>query len=126
MNADGSGQVQITFNQGALVGARQPAWSPDGATIVFVGEELGELAVLHRVAPDGSNEVRLSSPELMAGAGDPAWSADGRQLAASAGACQGCGVGIQLHRTSDGAMTGALIYDGAGATLVAGNAAWRP
>lgn len=131
MNADGGGQVQITFDKPTLVGALQPAWSPDGASIAFVGQQLGENAeaqrIIHRVAPDGSAEGYLgSSPETLDGVSDPAWSADGRQLSASSGACYGCGTGIQMHRTSDGAYTGAMIYDASGATVLARNAAWRP
>jgi TolB protein len=67
MNADGTGIVQLTHNEG--VDAR-PAWSPDGRSIVFhsVRDQPGSASAddlrpydLYVMAADGSNVRRLTS-----------------------------------------------------------------
>jgi len=60
--------------------ARQPAWSPDGKWIAFMGYRDGGYAIW-AVAPDGSHLHKLTW-----GAFDdrePAWSHDGRRIAFS-------------------------------------------
>jgi Tol biopolymer transport system component len=61
MNADGSGQAQVTDDEGFR--DRRPAWSPDGTTIVFshCDVSLGFKAYcdLELVDADGSNERQL-------------------------------------------------------------------
>jgi Tol biopolymer transport system component len=56
-----------------------PAWAPDGSTIVFVS---GATTTLHAVAPDGSNERELASlKDIVLW---PDWSPDGALVAVSA------------------------------------------
>lgn len=58
MNADGSGQRQLT------VGARSnygPSVSPDGRYVVFVSNRAGGAFNIWRMDADGSNPVRLTS-----------------------------------------------------------------
>lgn len=60
MNADGTGQVQLTNNDAPDLTA---TWSPDGKKIVFnrrVGAR-GHLQ-LWMVNPDGTGEVQLTFP----------------------------------------------------------------
>jgi Tol biopolymer transport system component len=71
MNADGTGQTQVTNQDAAW-----PAWSPDGSKIAFNGNKTGPTRV-YVVNPDGSNETQLTS--TLSGA--PAWSPDGSRIA---------------------------------------------
>jgi len=59
MNADGSGQTRITTN---VFLDNEPAWSPDGTSIVLTSDEgdaegLGEIV---RIAADGSGRTNLT------------------------------------------------------------------
>jgi Tol biopolymer transport system component/DNA-binding winged helix-turn-helix (wHTH) protein len=71
MNADGSGQQQLTADAGVNA---QPSVSADGRRIVFASNRAGTFNVW-RMDIDGGNPVRLTS-----GGGEkfPQWSADGR------------------------------------------------
>jgi Tol biopolymer transport system component len=75
MNADGSGQRNLTRNP-----ARddEPVWSPDGRKIAFVSRRDGkpEVYVMHA---DGSGQRNLTRNPGRDSA--PAWSADGRTIA---------------------------------------------
>jgi Tol biopolymer transport system component len=82
MNADGTGQQNITNNfQLATQGAHNdyyPAWSPDGSKIVFVfdGEGTDEIYLMNA---DGSARTNLShSPGSWEY--EPAWSPDGSKI----------------------------------------------
>jgi len=74
MNADGSGQQDITVG----TDGGRPDWSPDGTKIVFTSYRaaVGEIYVMDA---DGSNVIRLTH----ASGGDtwPRWSPDGTQIA---------------------------------------------
>jgi len=81
MNADGSDPQQVT---NMAYGACQPAWSPDGARLVFISPCLKRLnqypgAKLYIINADGSGLTPLVSEE--GGDFDPAWSPDGTRIA---------------------------------------------
>ena len=60
----------------------QPAWSPDGARLVFVSDRGGTVD-LYTMNADGSRQRRLlDAPTL--GVGGPTWSPDGRTIVFSA------------------------------------------
>ena len=80
MNADGSGQRQITDLPD---GACQPAWSPDGERLVIISpcsgnQEVYLSASLFIINADGSGLMPL--PTLPGGDFDPSWSPDGQQI----------------------------------------------
>lgn len=82
MNVDGSGEAfQIT---NMPEGACQPAWSPDGARLVFISpcaknQELYPGASLFIINADGTGLMPL--PNVPGGDFDPAWSPDGNFIA---------------------------------------------
>ena len=73
MNADGSGQTNLT-NHGA--GDLTPAWSPDGSKLAFVSFRLN--AGLYVMNADGSSPTRISGAGIDA---EPSWSPDGTKMA---------------------------------------------
>jgi uncharacterized repeat protein (TIGR01451 family) len=73
MNADGSGQTNITnaprrYNS-------DPSWSPDGDKIAFCRSGSGGITVMNA---DGSNPTDIPAPGC-----DPAWSPNGQRFAVS-------------------------------------------
>jgi Tol biopolymer transport system component len=73
MNADGTNDIQITFD-----GGEEPAWSPTGDKVAFVGRN---DAAIHVANADGSNNRRLTSDSSSFNFWDsPAWSPDGKRL----------------------------------------------
>jgi Tol biopolymer transport system component len=74
VNADGSGQRNLTRNLGGGV----PAWSPDGRTIAFSRDE-GFTPTLYVMNADGSGQRRVTPDGIHAWGS--AWSPDGRRIA---------------------------------------------
>jgi hypothetical protein len=77
MNVDGSGQRALT---GQAEGACQPAWSPDGAQLLFVSpcdrkRDVYADAVIYRMQADGGDIQPLIT--LPGGVYDPDWSETG-------------------------------------------------
>ena len=81
MNADGSNQAQITFNE---LHDEEPAWSADGQRIVFQRDFVpveGEVDYdLFTIKADGSRETRLTNSPGVSEV-EPNWSPDGRRIA---------------------------------------------
>ena len=84
MNADGSGQVNLTNDPGFpdTVNDRDPVWSPDGTKIAFSRANQGHLNV-YVMNADGSGRVELT-PGAASGNGetgvDPNWSPSGTRI----------------------------------------------
>ena len=57
MNADGSGQRNLTRNKAY---DRDPAWSPDGRKLTFVSKRGGEFEV-YVMNADGSGQKKLTN-----------------------------------------------------------------
>ena len=77
VNADGSGERNLTGNAGGGI----PAWSPDGQQIAFSrGNQIPNLYVMHA---DGSGQRRMTQDPIHAWGS--AWSSDGRRLAFASG-----------------------------------------
>jgi dipeptidyl aminopeptidase/acylaminoacyl peptidase len=75
MNADGSGQTELTVNAD---GDFNPAWSPDGSQIAFSSDAPGNIEI-YTVRVNGRALRRLTfHPDIDLA---PAWSPDGRQIA---------------------------------------------
>jgi hypothetical protein len=74
MNADGSGQVNITNHP---ANDKEPNWSPDGTRIVFASHREGPSQI-YVMNPDGTAPTRLTNT---LGLNDvPAWSPDGSKI----------------------------------------------
>jgi TolB protein len=74
VNADGSGLRQLSSDTEEYTYDTQPAWSPDGSTVLFARS--GDL---YTVRADGTGEALLMSCRLACA--EPTWSPDGRRIA---------------------------------------------
>jgi Tol biopolymer transport system component len=73
-NADGSGYIQLTKNQGRN---SAPQWSPDGSRIMFESDRDGNSDIFV-MNTDGSNQINLThAPDFEF---TPIWSPDGRAI----------------------------------------------
>jgi len=75
MNADGSGQTNLTNHSGQDY---EPAWSPDRTKIAFVSSRDGNYEI-YVMNADGTGQTRLTNNGV--GDFDPAWSPDGVKIA---------------------------------------------
>ncbi len=80
VNADGSGEQQITQSSGPTSNT-QPRWSPDGKSLAFVSNRTGSLNV-YTIQVDGGN-IQQITREIGSDSVSPTWSPDGTQLAYS-------------------------------------------
>lgn len=74
MNADGTGQRQITRDN---ADHEDPAWSPDGRRIAFIRIADGHK-IIHLIDPDGGNLTPLTPPTQSAI--HPVWSPDSTRI----------------------------------------------
>ncbi len=78
VNADGTGEIQVTKNNGTANIA--PGWSPDGRYLVFVSNRSGKNDIYYAAA-DGKGDVHQLTQERNADYDTPAWSPDGKAIA---------------------------------------------
>jgi hypothetical protein len=76
MNADGTGQVNISNNP---TDDTHPVWSPNGTKIAFNGHRDGTFSEIYVMNADGSNQTRLTFNNATDGVGS--WSPDGTKIA---------------------------------------------
>jgi TolB protein len=76
MNADGTGERELTHNAAART--IPPAWSPDGRRIAFASGRDGNFEI-YVINADGSRQRRLTRNTGRDDA--PVWSPDGRRIA---------------------------------------------
>ena len=76
MNADGSGQTQLTNGFDRADGA---SWSPDGTKIAFMGTDAASDSKVYVMNADGSGQKPVTGASQNFDA--PAWSPDGQRLA---------------------------------------------
>ena len=86
MNADGSGQSQLTKGLGGrFPDANVPCWSFDGKLIAFwAGHEhkYGDVWVME---PDGKNPRRITQTKVPLNSDDPHWAPDGTKIVYGSG-----------------------------------------
>lgn len=77
MNADGSGQTQLTFSPAGQANVT-PDWSPNGKQIAFASNRTGNSEI-YVMNADGSDVVRLTHTSAFEQG--PVWSPNGKQVA---------------------------------------------
>jgi Tol biopolymer transport system component len=80
MNADGSDQVQLTFEADHLT-SFQPSWSPDGAQLAFTSDREGDWEI-YTMDADGFDQTNITGPNQSLSYDDknPDWSPDGARI----------------------------------------------
>ena len=77
MNADGSGQTQLTHGLGGrFPDANVPCWSLDGKLITFWAGHESRYGDIWTMQPDGKNPRRITETKAPANSDDPHWSPD--------------------------------------------------
>ena len=115
MNADGSGQTQLTF--GTSVDDTDPSWSSDGTRIAFESDRDGDIEIWVMNAADGSGARNLTnnpSSEV-----DPSWMNGAERIVFGS---YRTGNGEVYIMNSDGSGVTRLTYD----PMVDGDACARP
>lgn len=89
INIDGTGRLDLPYNNPDYLLPRQLAWAPDGQRIAFVASRASpaisqQVQTFFTIQPDGSNLTRLTGEETWVGAWF-AWSPDGQWLVYSVG-----------------------------------------
>ena len=134
MNADGTGQTQLTSCTGVCNGAQWGRWSPDGSKIVYSVADNpirpdgnASAEALWIMNADGSHPVQFTHPPLPTSIADnsPAWSPDGKQIIFARN--------HQVGQSFDDQALFVINLDGTGLKqltpwghLEAGNAQWSP
>lgn len=81
MDADGSGQTQITRGLGAeFPDANAPKWSPDGSHIAFWAGLETQCGEIWTMRPDGTDARQLTDQPGTISSDNPAWSPDGTKI----------------------------------------------
>ncbi len=81
MNADGSGQTQVTRGFGAqFPDANAPKWSPDGSKIAFWSGFETQYGEVWTMRADGTDARQLTDQPGTISSDNPAWSPDGTKL----------------------------------------------
>jgi hypothetical protein len=113
---DGTDPMQITTGS---PGQFEPEWSPDGSRIAYRLGEGGGAMQIHSIAPDGTDDVALTSVGKNYGA---TWSPDGAKLAFNSSRSRGIWVmnadGSDQHREAGG-LVWSFDWQPAHATLTA-------
>ncbi|MBU0492616.1 MAG: hypothetical protein KKA73_11510 [Chloroflexi bacterium] len=117
MNADGSNLVRVTQ---ARAYHWDPAWSPDGSTILFANHVDHQIHAVPAPPLEGFEELPQTTPLTTVGVNtEPAWSPDGTTIAFT-------------HTTGRSRDIWVMYHDGAGARSVVSDGnedvapAWRP
>ena len=107
IGVDGSGD-RVIADRGS-----EPAWSPDGRSLVFVNWRVGDGSEIDVVNVDGSN--RRSLFDSGHGSSSPKWSPDGQRIVLSIGSFADWCFGLWI-----------VNADGSGARQIGGAAVGRP